>query len=109
MYGHIHEIRAFVPFGAPILALTATVTDSVRRSIIQSLSMTRECRVVSESPNKPNIFYSVKRRSILEDDFAQLVESLREGGVRGRRVLVYCRSLDMCADLYAHFHECLNE
>ena len=34
---------------------------------------------------------------------------MREGGVRGRRVLVYCRSLDMCADLYAHFHECLNE
>ncbi len=110
MYGHINEIRAFVPFRAPMLALTATVTDSVRRSIMTSLGMTRECCVVSESPNKPNIFYSVKRCSLtIDTDFAPLVESLREGSVRTRRVIVYCRSLDTCADLYAYCHGCLKE
>ncbi len=109
MYGQINEIRAFVPFKTPMLALTATVTDSVRRSVMVSLNM-RDCRLVSESPNKANIFYSVKRCSPrLEEDFAEVVDDLMENGVRARRLLVYCRSLDMCADLYAHFHCSLGE
>ena len=40
---------------------TATVTD-VMRDIVDKLDM-GGCMMVSESPNKPNILYSVRRHS----------------------------------------------
>ena len=42
--------------------------------------------------------------SVILDDLEHLVERLRTYGSRAERVIVYCRSLDMCADLYEHFH-----
>ncbi len=53
---------SFVPFGVPMLALTATVKDSIRSHIIQSLNMI-DCYFLSESPNKAKIMYSVQRCS----------------------------------------------
>ena len=92
-----------------MVALTATVTDSVRCSIIKCLNM-KDCSVVSESPNKSNIFYAVKRCSRnFEDDFADIVKDIADNAVRARRLIVYCRSLDMCANLYAHFHLMLGD
>ena len=38
-----------------------------------------------------------------------LVRRLRMYGSRADRVIVYCHSLDMCADLYEHFHCSLGE
>ncbi len=102
-YARIHELRAFVPFGVPMLALTATVTDSIRSHIIKSLNMI-DCSFVSESPNKANIMYSVQRRSRdFEEDFADVVKDLSRNSVKAKQLVVYCRSLDMCANLYAHF------
>ena len=43
-----------------MLAATATVTDVIRRDIIRQLDM-EGCKIVSVSPNKPNIFYSVRK------------------------------------------------
>ena len=102
-YTHLHELRAFVPRGVPMLAATATVTDMMRRDIVDKLDM-NGCKMVSESPNKPNIFYAVQRRSEnLEDDMSFIVADLSANSVKARRVIVYCRSLDMCSNLYAHF------
>ncbi len=67
-----------------MLALTATVTGVVRSSVIKSLNMI-DCCVVSESPNKPNIMYSVQRcSSILEDDFMSVVEDLTKHSVKAK-------------------------
>ena len=78
-----------MPSGVPMLAATATVTDVIRRDVIQQLDMDG-CKVISVSPNKPNIFYSVSKRSSLH-------------AVEAKRIIVYCRSLNMCSDLYSHF------
>ncbi len=107
-YARIHELRAFVSFGVPMIALTATVTDVVLLSVIKSLNMI-DCCVISESPNRPNIMYSVHRSSNLEEDFASVVEDLAKNSVKAKRLIVYCRSLDMCANLYAHFHLTLGD
>ena len=108
-YGRVHEIRAFVPFGVPMLALTATVTDSIRSHVIKSLNMI-DCSFVSESPNKANIMYSVRMRSSdFEEDFTDVIKDLSRNSVKAKRLIVYCRSLDMCANLYAHFHLTLGD
>lgn len=69
----------------------------------------RGCEVVCVSPNRPNIYYEVCPRTNLEADMDHLVRRLRMYGSRADRVIVYCRSLDMCADLYEHFHCSLGE
>ena len=53
---------AFEPPGAPMLAVTATVTDGMRRDIVQSLDVSG-CKVVSVSPYKANTYYPARRRT----------------------------------------------
>lgn len=102
-YGRLAELRALVPFGTPFMACTATATGSVHREVVMSLEMSNYVRV-SHSPDRPNIYYQVKARTDLESDFSDLLSTLREKVVETQRVIVYCRSLNMCSYLYAHFH-----
>ena len=37
-------------------------------------------------------------------DLKFVVDTLREQRVKAPRVIVYCHSLDICANLYAHFY-----
>ena len=83
------------------MACTATATRSVREEVIESLEM-QGCVVVSVSPDRPNIFYEVRKRNNIESDFADLVSSLCEKLVDTPRVIVYSQSLNMCSDLFAH-------
>jgi superfamily II DNA helicase RecQ len=48
--------------------------------------------------------YLVKNRSDLETDFSQLLSDLQEKLIGTPRVIVYCNSLMMCADLFSHFN-----
>ena len=102
-YGRIHEVRALVPKDTPFMACTATVTQNVRHEVMCSLEMI-DCEFVSTSPDRPNIFYEVHPRTDVDIDLKFVVNSLREQKVNAPRVIVYCRSLDTCANLYAHFH-----
>ena len=53
----------------------------------------------------------MKDRTDLETDLHPLVVTLKKEAITTpcAHVIVYCRSLDMCADLYAHFHFELGE
>ena len=68
-----------------------------------SLEITN-CVKVSHSPDRPNIFYEVQPRSDIDTDFSDLLSTLREMLNKTLRVVVYCRTLNMCSDLFAHFH-----
>ena len=97
------ELRAFTPPDVPVLAATATVTELMRDEIVSQLDIIG-CELVSESPNKPNIYYSVEKRSgNIETDLSFIVDDLAKNAVSVKRVIVYCRSLDLCSSLYAHF------
>ena len=85
-----------------MLALTATVTDKMRVDIIGTLDM-NGCKTISVSPNRPNICYYVKDRTTIDSDFDPIVEDLINNSIHANRVVVYCHSLNMCADLYSHF------
>ena len=101
-YGRLHKLRALVPKGTPLLACTATVTHGIRKKVIESLEMT-DCETLTTSPDRPNIYYEVRVRTDMETDLNDVVASLKELKNMAPRVIVYCRTLDICADLYAHF------
>ena len=90
------------------MACTATASRSVKQEVIVSLEMSG-CVQVTASLDRPNIYYEVNPRTDIDTDFRPLVDSLKERVVHTPRVLVYCQSLDMCAELYAHFHHELQE
>ena len=65
------------------------------------------CDFFSASLDRPNIFYEVLPCTDIETDIQSVVQSLKEY-VR-ISVIVYCHSLNICADPYAHFHLELGE
>ena len=86
-----------------MLAATATVTKVMRKEIVKVLEI-NGCAVVSVFPNKPNISYSVKRHSgSIDEDLGFLTADLLSNNIKVKRVIVYCQSLDMCANLFIHF------
>lgn len=107
-YGRLHELRAIVPERTPYLACTATATKSIREEVMKSLDM-YDCDFVFTSPDRPNIFYEVRPRTEIELDMKPFVCSLKNHLVRAPRIIVYCQSLNLCADLYAHFMDELGD
>ena len=63
-----------------------------------------DCETITTSHDRPNIFYEVHVCTDMETDFSSVVTSVKELKNMAPRVIVYCRTLDICADLYAHFH-----
>ena len=61
------------------------------------------------SSNRPNIYYEVRQSNDIETDLHCLVESLRVYSISAERVIIYCHSLNVCADLYAYFHDTIQE
>ena len=61
------------------------------------------CEVISASPDRPNIFYEVHRKTEFENNLRPILNSLKKLRNKAPRVIVYCRTLDICSDLYAHF------
>ena len=107
-FSRLAELRALVPLGTPFMACTATATRSVKQEVIESLEM-KGCEIVTASPDRPNIYYAVQPRTDVDIDFLPIVSTLRSETIRAARVLVYCQSLDMCSELYAHFHHELGD
>lgn len=85
-----------------MVALTATATLAIRHDVLVKLEMS-ESKLVYVSPNRSNIYFEVRPRTNIEADMAPLLHDLQTNKQKAKRVLVYCRSLNTCADLYAHF------
>ena len=102
LFSQLSEVRSLIPAGTPCMACTATATKSVRQEVIESLEM-RGFIQVSVSPDRPNIFYEVRKCTNIEDDMLGLVQMLREKQKDTPRVIVYCQTINTCAELFAHF------
>ena len=107
-YGRLHELRALFSPGIPYMACTATATRSIRQEVLASLDM-KGCEFVCTSPDRPNIFYKVLPRTTIEGDVQGVLDDLKTHKAQAPRVLIYCRSLNTCSDLYAHFHYTLGD
>ena len=62
-----------------------------------------EVVTVKLSPNRSNIMYVERRRSDLETDFSESLSTLKEKQKDTLRIVVYCRTLMICADLFSRF------
>ena len=58
--------------------------------------------IVTESPNRPNIKYSVKAPTNIEEKFAPLVEEIRRMHVAMDRSIIFCRTYDDCSHIYMY-------
>ncbi len=100
-FSNLGEVRSLMPSGTHVMALTATATQSSRRTICQVLGMEKVV-VVSEVPDRPNIEYSLKKENH-EIVFAPIVEELKQKRCSMDRVIVFCRTCDDAGNLYAYF------
>ena len=80
----------------------------MRLDVCRKLEMS-EYKFVWASPERPNIYYEVLPRSDVDTDIKPIVDDLRRNKLQMTRVIIYCRSLNVCSDLYAYFLSCLGE
>ena len=64
---------------------------------------TLKCQTVKLSPNRSNIMYVERRRTDLKTDFSESLSTLKEEQKDTLRIIVYCRTLMICADLFSRF------
>ena len=101
-FSRLGEVRSILPKGVNIMALTATATGANRRSIMETLGMSAQSTIVSVCPSKSNVMYSVAKFSSFDDAFGNVIASLKEDKISGR-IIILCRTINDCSDLYLHF------
>ena len=89
-YRLLGEARALLP-GVPLLALTATATERVRRDIVEQLQLQRAYMHIA-SFNRPNLSYEVSERG--RDVYADLRGRIRRlhADDPTTSIIVYCQS-----------------
>ncbi|MDJ1180495.1 DNA helicase RecQ [Roseofilum sp. BLCC_M91] len=83
-YRQMAQFRRWYP-QVPIIALTATATDRVRRDIVQQLHL-QHPYVHIASFNRPNLFYEVRTKT--RQSYAELFQLIQSGGSG----IIYCLS-----------------
>ena len=107
-FSNIGELRSVIPKRVKMMALTATATKTLRDAVVKTLGMDDPV-VVSESPDKPNIVFSVREFQSMETTFEPLIEKLRRERTSMDRALIYCRTQDACAQLHLWMSCCLGK
>ncbi|KAJ8500371.1 hypothetical protein OPV22_010923 [Ensete ventricosum] len=97
-YRKLSSLRSHFP-GVPLLALTATAVPKVQKDVISSLCL-HQPLVLSASFNRPNIYYEVRYKDLLNDTYADLLNLLKSSG--NVCSIVYCHERSTCDDLSSH-------
>lgn len=66
-------------------------------------------RFIYASPDRPNLYYEARPRSDMVSDLSSLATEFKENKTKMPRIIFYCRSLNLCADLYCFFLEKLGD
>ena len=88
-----------------VMALTATATIKLCKKVA---SITDQA-VISISPDKPNILYVVKESVSIKESFSSLKTGVAEKGLGFPKMIIYCRHIEDCANLYTFLRESLKE
>ena len=97
----VREVRSLLPSG--VMALNATATKHVRLSVSHTLGM-RAPAVYTLFPCKQNILYSV---STVGETFQPLAKRIKNERESLPRIIVYCQSYGVYADIYLMLTEYL--
>ncbi|KAL9151541.1 hypothetical protein ABFS82_11G058500 [Erythranthe guttata] len=97
-YRKLSSLRNRLP-GIPVLALTATAAPKVQEDVIKSLSLENPL-VLKSSFNRPNIYYEVRYKDLLDNPYSDLCDYLKSYG--NICAIVYCLERTACDDLAIH-------
>lgn len=100
----IGEVRSLVPQSIPIMALTATVTKSLKSDVVRILGM-RSPVSITASPSRSNIRYAVKSYSSIDEAFSGLLGGVRRERNNFPQTIIYCRQLHVCGEVYLYFRD----
>lgn len=84
------------------MALTATADCTLRTELQYIIGMKSPLSVVLP-PCKPNITYKIHKYISIESNFMDIVKGLRKHRNSYPRIIIYCRKVEECADLYIFF------
>ena len=93
------ELRSVLPKHVHILAMTATATASLRKSVIKTLGMI-DPEVITENIDKTNLIYGVLRFESVEITFNNVIQTLKSERTKMPRTIIYCQHQDKSAQLY---------
>lgn len=97
-YRKLSSLRNILP-DVPILALTATAVPKVQNDVIESLCLHNPL-ILKSSFNRPNIYYEVRYKDLLDDTYADICGLIKScGDVCG---IIYCLERSACDALAAH-------
>ncbi|KAM7513062.1 hypothetical protein LguiB_011937 [Lonicera macranthoides] len=97
-YRKLASLRNRLP-NIPILALTATAVPKVQKDVMESLCL-QDPLVLKSSFNRPNIYYEVRYKDLVENPYVDLGNLLKSSG--NVCAIVYCLERTTCDDLAAH-------
>ncbi|KAJ8543354.1 hypothetical protein K7X08_005877 [Anisodus acutangulus] len=97
-YRKLSSLRSHFP-NVPVLALTATAVPKVQKDVIESLNL-QSPLVLKSSFNRPNIYYEVRYKDLLDDPYADVCKLLKSCG--NVCAIIYCLERTMCDDLAMH-------
>ncbi|KAL5716190.1 DNA helicase [Ranunculus cassubicifolius] len=97
-YRNLSSLRNRLP-GVPLLALTATAVPKVQKDVVESLCLQNPL-LLKSSFNRPNIYYEVRYKDLLEDVYADVSNQLKSSG--DTCSIVYCLERTTCDYLSAH-------
>ncbi|XP_055824572.1 ATP-dependent DNA helicase Q-like 3 [Solanum dulcamara] len=97
-YRKLSSLRSHFP-NVPVLALTATAVPKVQKDVIESLNLQNPL-VLKSSFNRPNIYYEVRYKDLLDDPYADVCKLLKSCG--NVCAIIYCLERTMCDDLAIH-------
>ena len=84
------------------MALTATAPKTLRTEVCHILGMINPS-VVELSPDKPNVYLACKEFVSLMNTFVPVADKLRKQCTRMGRVIVFCKQIPLCNQIYSLF------
>ena len=90
------------------MVLTATATRSSREIILRSVCMV-EPVIISVSPHKKNIVYTVRPKPDIGEFIESIVDCLKRLRDNMPRTIIFCRRYKECAHMYHIFEQLLGD
>lgn len=107
-FANISEVRSLLPKNTNLMALTATANLKTREMVVKSLDM-KGCFVLSQNPNKTNIYYEVVKKTDMDTVIRPIVEHVSIRKKEADRHIIFCRTLGDCSDFFENITLALAE
>ena len=102
------EIRSAMPKDINVIALTATATTLLQKTVIQKVGMINPV-IVEVSPEKSNLYFNVVEFQSVEISLQPLMQELKEKCENMERTIIFCRRPIDCAELWMAFRNYMGQ